>query len=230
MRRLHAFERLLSVAGREAVAYARQAWLLRHDVTAPVLPDEAADGDDVVVLLHGLLATAGVLRPLRVALERHPNVHCASITYAPGLGVADVGARLVALVDQLPPAVRLHLVGHSLGGVVARWYAEEARDPRLVQTISLASPFGGVAGAGVLGGWVRDLEPQSAVLRRIRLGDSGVPHLSIVASDDAVVRGPRSHALACGEVLVLEDCGHNGLLFHDDAIATVQRRVVASRR
>jgi hypothetical protein len=60
----------LALFGREMAAYARQALLLKHDVEAPVLPPDARDRDDVIVLLHGLFATAGVLRPLRAAIAR----------------------------------------------------------------------------------------------------------------------------------------------------------------
>src|SRR6185503_21332904 len=124
-----------AVAGREALAFARQAWLLRHDTRGPVTPADVARGDDVVVFLHGLFATAGVLRPLRAAMARHPGVHTAALTYFPGPGVEEIAARLGAVVRALPAGVRIHLVGHSLGGIVARHFAQESRDPRIAQTI-----------------------------------------------------------------------------------------------
>src|SRR5580692_3270252 len=74
----------LATAAREALAFARQGWLLRHDTSEPVIPRDVAPGDDVVVFLHGLFATAGVLRPLRAAVARHPFVHTATFTYLPG--------------------------------------------------------------------------------------------------------------------------------------------------
>ena len=230
----------IAVAGREAVAFARQALLLRHDVAEPVLPEGARDGDDVVVLLHGLFATAGVLRPMRAAIARQargagasgPAILTAAVSYPPGPGIEALSGRLAAAVEALPPGARLHLCGHSLGGIVCRLYAQESGDARVVQTISLASPFGGVPGARLLGvGGARDLEPASAVLRRILLGAarSPVPHLSVIAGGDNLVRSPIAHALPSGEVRVMDACGHNTLLFDADVAALIVRRVLDLR-
>ncbi len=239
----------LRIASREALAFVRQAALLRHDVTSPVLPSELAVGDDVVVCLHGLFATAGVLRPLRRTLEQ-AGVRTVTTTYAPGPGIDKLADRLAPLMAELGD-VRVHLVGHSLGGLVARRFATRAVDPRVVQTISLGSPFAGLraTGHGLTGGLtglvltglassnfglprlgaelVRDLEPQSAVLRELRLATSTVPHLSILAADDQFVSSPMSHTLASGEVELISECAHNTLLFDERVLAIVERRVLA---
>lgn len=222
----------LRIAGVEALAYARQAALIHHDVERPIVPAGARAGDDVVVLVHGLFATAGVLRPMRRAIGRLARVHTAAFTYAPGPDVAALCERLAALTAELPGEARLHLVGHSLGGVVARAYAHDAGDGRVVQTISLASPFAGVPGAAALSfGAARDLDPQSALLRRLRISASsaGVPHLSILAGADTVVRPPLAHALPGGDVAVLDERGHNTLLFDEEAARLVTARILARR-
>ena len=218
----------LGIAGREILSFARQAFLLRHDVTAPVLPRKALPGDDVVVCLHGLFATAGVLRPLRQRLERHARVHTATMTYPVGPGIAELSRRLAALVAELPEGVRIHLVGHSVGGVVCRHFA--LAHPEVVQTISLASPFAGVEGVDWLRLAVaRDLSPKSALLRELRLARSTIPHLSLLAENDQVVRAPISHALAGGDVHVVRQCGHNTMLYHPEVTELVERRILAHR-
>lgn len=246
----------IATTGREVAALARQAVLLRHDTAEPVIPADARDGDDVVILMHGLFASAGVLRPLRAAIERHAAgkhgraatvraapvgspappparpIHTATLSYAPGPGVEALSERLARVVAALPSGARLHLVGHSMGGVVCRFFAQEAGDPRVVQTISMASPFGGVPRAALLGfGGARDLDRSSPVLRRILLGTarSSVPHLSIIAGADTLVRPPIAHALPGGEVRVIEALGHNALLFDADVAALVARRIVERR-
>jgi triacylglycerol lipase len=222
----------LAVAAREALAFARQGWLLRHDTAEPVIPRGVARGDDVVVFLHGLFATAGVLRPLRAAVAKHARVHTAALSYLPGPGVRELAGRLGALVAAVPEGARLHLVGHSLGGVVSRYFALEAKDPRVVGTISLASPFAGVKGAAWLGiESVRDLHPSSAVLRRILLHPdaAAIPHLSIIAGADSLVDAPRAHALPGGDVIVMERRGHNTLLFDDEVARVVERRILSRR-
>jgi hypothetical protein len=223
----------LAVAAHEALAYARQGLLLRHDAAEPVIPRSVAPGDDVVVFLHGLFATAGVLRPLRAAIARHRFLHTAALTYLPGPGVPAIAARLGEITAKIPAGARLHLVGHSLGGIVARWFALESGDRRVVQTISLATPFGGVPRAAWLGvDTIRDMHPQSPVLRRILLhpGADGIPHLSIVAGADNLVDTPVAHALPGGDVLLMEGRGHNTLLFDDEVARAVERRILDRRR
>lgn len=222
----------LEVAAREALAFARQGILMRHDLRAPVIPEGVRAGDDVVVFLHGLFATAGVLRPLRAAVSRYPAVHTAALTYFPGPGVEAIAARLRGVLAALPAGARVHLVGHSLGGIVARYFALEANDPRVVQTISLASPFAGVPSAAWLGlDSGRDLHPKSRVLRRVRLHPRAgvIPHLSIIAGADTLIDAPVSHALPGGEVLVMEARGHNTLLFDAEVARAVVQRILERR-
>jgi pimeloyl-ACP methyl ester carboxylesterase len=212
------------------MAFARQAWLLPRDTRAPVIP-RARDGEDVVVLMHGLFASAGVLRPLRSALEAI-GVHTAALSYAPGPGVEELSRRLGELTSELPKRARLHLIGHSLGGIVTRFYAIDRGDDRVVQTISLASPFAGISTAGVLAHGlfegVRDITPASPVLRRLRL-EPGPLHLSVIAGADTVVTPPLAHALPSGEVQVFERSGHNALLFDDDVTFAVAKRIASMR-
>lgn len=215
-------------AAREALAFARQAVLIPYDCFAPVLPRGARDGDDVVVFLHGLFASAGVLRPLRAAVAR-PDLHAAALTYPTGPGVTELAARLGGVLSALPAGARLHLVGHSMGGVVTRYYAETSGDARVVQTISLASPFGGIGGlsaAGVGLPAVRDLTPGSAVLRALREGRRArVPHLAVIAGADALVPCPREQILPGADVVVMEGRGHNTVLFDPEVARIVADRV-----
>jgi triacylglycerol lipase len=207
---------------------------MRHDVIEPAVPSAARDGDDIVVLLHGLFATAGVLRPLRRALGRHAGVHTAAMTYPPGPGVPELAARLRDFVRALPGAARLHLVGHSMGGIVTRFFAQEIGDPRVAQTISMASPFAGVPRAALLRfSGARDIGPESAILRRLRINASAashIPHTSIIAATDPLIGAPVSHALPGSDVVIMEGLGHNTLLFDEDVARVVERRVLDRRR
>jgi triacylglycerol lipase len=217
----------LRTVGREALAFARQAVLLYRDVSS-TLPERVREGEDVVVLLHGLFATAGVLRPLRRSLEQEASAHTAAFSYAPGPGVERVARRLGELVQWIPAGVRIHLVGHSLGGLAARWFVQElGGDPRIAQTISLASPFRGTRHARLLPGPAgRDITPGSELLQRLErraLGTVHVPHTSIAAERDAVVT--ESTLFPFGDRLVVPDCGHNALLFHPRVAAVVAQRV-----
>jgi pimeloyl-ACP methyl ester carboxylesterase len=207
----------------EAAATLREALLMPYDL-APVIP-RAQAGEDVVVLLHGFMATAGVFRPMRARLERECGVHVASFTHAPGAGVRRIAAQLRDLVDRLHPHARVHVVGHSLGGLVARWYVQEMGGYRRVaQTISLGSPFQGARFARRLPFLVgADLHGQSSLLERIRAGahKGGVPHTSIVGEADRLVFPSDSARFPLGDVHVIAGCGHNTLLYREDVAALI---------
>src|ERR1035438_9454656 len=96
-----AFEQLI---GSERIATLREVALMPRDLAA-VVPD-ARPGDDVVVLVHGFFASAGVFRPLRAHLETAGGVRVASFTHAPGVGIHRIARRLARLVDHLPHASR----------------------------------------------------------------------------------------------------------------------------
>jgi hypothetical protein len=206
------------------LALLREVALVPRDL-GEVVPDAKA-GDDVVVLVHGFMASAGVFRPLRKRLEREAGARVATFTHAPGAGIVRIAKRLAALVDRLPEGARITVVGHSLGGVVARWYVQEMGGrSRVARTISLASPFGGIDVPPYFVG--NDLHEQSVLLKRLRDGAHvcGVPHTSIVGQKDELVVGVETACLGFGEVVVLPERGHNGLLFCEQAAALVIDRV-----
>ncbi|HXN33145.1 MAG TPA: alpha/beta fold hydrolase [Polyangiaceae bacterium] len=203
--------------GVERLALLRQFALVPRDLVS-VVP-EALPGEDVVVLVHGFLASAGVFRPLRARLEREASARVATFTHAPCVGVRRIARQLSELIDHIPLGTRITIVGHSLGGVVARWYVQEMEGhTRVSRTISLASPFLGVNVPQLLVG--ADLHEQSDLLKcvRDRAHLHGVPHTSVVAAADSVVVGVETACLGFGDVVVVPKRGHNGLLF-DHAVA-----------
>lgn len=222
--------RFFRAATREARAFARLASLLPRD-WASSLPSTARPGDDVVVLVHGTLATAGEWRPLRARLAELDRTHSAVFSYGPTLGVSGVAALLGSLVAQLPPLVRIHLVGHSLGGLAVRWFVQEMpSDPRVVQTISVAPPFSGARGARFFPGPAgRDMRRGSQALRRLAItaGVPDLPHLSIFGSADTAI--PIGTGFPVGDREVVPDAGHNALLFHESVANRIILRLRALR-
>jgi alpha-beta hydrolase superfamily lysophospholipase len=222
--------RVFRAATREARAFAKLASLLPRDWAASV-PSQASPGDDVVVLVHGTLATGGAWRPLRRRLAELDRTHTAVFTYGPAAGVVSVAATLSSVVERLPPRVRVHLVGHSLGGLAVRWFVQEMpSDERVVETISVAAPFSGARGARFFPGPAgRDMRRGSGTLRRLAVtaGVSDVPHLSILGSADTAVSD--GTAFPTGERAIVPDTGHNGLLFHEGVARRIIDRLLTLR-
>lgn len=217
----------LIAAGREALALARQATLLHRDLGS-VVPEVSA-GDELVLLVHGFLATAGVLRPLGEAIRRETGARIASFTHPPGVSVRRIAERIGDTVRSLPPVpLRIHLVGHSVGGLAARYFVcMLGGDPRVAGTIAIASPFGGTRrAAGLPGALMRDLTPQSELLTCLREHARDVPHLSIAGDRDVVVRD--GGCLAGTEGIVIEGAAHNSIVYDPRTERAVIARIRAT--
>lgn len=221
----------LEGVGREAAALARQATLICRDVR-PARPMWVRAGRDVAILVHGLFATAGVLRPLRREIEARTGACTSSFTHLPGPGIPSIADDIARAVRAVSGDVRIHLIGHSIGGVAVRYFVQElGSDSRVVQTMSIGSPFGGARPARLFPAPVgRDIAPGSELLSRLARGARErlrVPHLSIMGQEDHVV--PSGAFLPGGERLSVRGCGHNSLLYHPRVVAEVVARIAAVR-
>jgi pimeloyl-ACP methyl ester carboxylesterase len=213
----------LAVA-REARSLILQSTLMHRDLL-PSVPSTIAPGQPVVVVLHGLFATAGALRPLRRRIEAATGHATASFSYAPGSNLRALVARLRRLLRDLPDNP-ISLVGHSMGGLVARYCVQVGdRDARVRRTISLASPFFGSRIAHyVPRALCPGIEPGSPALEELlRNHDRGahVPHTSIASTHDQLVWPWHSAVYPHGQSVVVQARGHNTLLFDPDVAARV---------
>jgi triacylglycerol lipase len=222
-------ERLFRAAGREVRALLRLATLLPRGLAASI-PRDMAEGADVAVLVHGSLATAGAWHPLRKRLEAL-GVHVVTFTYGPGFAVRDIAAQIAAVLTPIGAKARVHLVGHSLGGLAVRWYVQELpADERVVQTITVAAPFAGARGARFYP-WPagRDMQRGSDVLERLATSAlrPGVRHLSILGAADTAVASDT--VFPVGERVVIADAGHNALLFDEAVVDRIVREISPGR-
>ncbi|CAA9317268.1 MAG: putative secreted lipase [uncultured Frankineae bacterium] len=138
-----------------------QRGLLLGDVTAAGTP---------IVLVHGLVDNRSVFTVLRRALRRRGFGRVLTLNYSPFTSdVAAAAAQLAALVEKTCEATgheRVHVVGHSLGGVVARYYVQVMGGDQRVHTLcTLGSPHSGTWAAHLLPSrLVRQLRPGSELL------------------------------------------------------------------
>ncbi|KND37973.1 lipase [Streptomyces europaeiscabiei] len=148
-----------------------------HAATALPL---AADDAPPVVLLHGFIDNRSAFVVLRRALTRHGHRHLESLNYSPLTRDIRAAADLLGLhVEEICARTghsRVDIVGHSLGGLIARYYVQRLGGDRRVRTlVTLGTPHGGTAvapGAGI-----------HPIVRQMRGGSSVIEELRTPAPD-----------------------------------------------
>jgi triacylglycerol lipase len=196
----------------------------------PHLKARTAPTTRPVLLVHGLAGTKSSWTLVAQTLSAR-GLTVDAIAYPPvGTSVERLADQLVAEVQTIlhrTGADKVHLVGHSLGGVVIAQAITDGRLDGMVDTvITLGSPFGGSPWAGLLPfvEIVRALRPGSPLLQRLASAPvpDGVRWLAVTAALDIIVPGLRSvptHAEV--ETITFGDVGHLGLLVSRQVIAYI---------
>jgi len=163
--------------------------LRRFDPTAP--------HPTPVVFVHGVCGAASNFLVLRTFLERHGVRNFASLSYVPRVDyqrLASPLARLIETVCRDARTSQVDVVGHSLGGLVARYLVEIGSESRVRRLVTLGAPYYG------------ERRPSQ--------------ELAIFAAHDALVPPP---ADTSRRVMVVDDCGHLNLLRHPAVLRAVTR-------
>jgi Palmitoyl protein thioesterase len=126
-----------------------------------------------VLLVHGLVDNRSVFTVMRRSLRRRGFAQVCSWNYSPWLtdvaaGAADLGRHIERICEQTGHD-RLHVVGHSLGGLVARYHVQrQGGDRRVASLVTLGTPHQGSVWAHVMPTpLVRQLRPGSPLLREL---------------------------------------------------------------
>jgi triacylglycerol lipase len=182
--------------------------------------------DTPVALVHGYFHNRSgfdyLSRELRVRGFRW--IH--GMNYNPlGHSVPDLAERFGRYVEDLRRVSgvnRVHVVGHSLGGVIARWYVEELGGHKFVDTcVTIGTPHYGTLAAYLGPGQAaKDLRPGSGVMQRLEnsLRRSRVKYVNLYSDLDFLILPPSSALLPEQRNVhnhLIEDLGHTSLLLSD---------------
>ncbi|WP_442805946.1 esterase/lipase family protein [Streptomyces sp. NBC_01341] len=128
-----------------------------------------------VVLLHGFIDNRSVFVLLRRSLARHGWHHLESLNYSPLTCDIRTAAELLDRhVEEICARTGHHqvdIVGHSLGGLIARYYVQRLGGDRRVRTlVTLGTPHGGTAVAPLAGAHpiVRQMRSGSDLIEELR--------------------------------------------------------------
>jgi hypothetical protein len=126
-----------------------------------------------VVLVHGLVDNRSIFAVMRRSLRRRGFASVCSWNYSPLIrdvarAAEDLGAHIERICAQTGHD-RVHVVGHSLGGLIARYHVQrQGGDQRVDSLVTLGTPHGGSLLAHALPTpLVRQLRPGSRVLQEL---------------------------------------------------------------
>ena len=160
-----------------------------------------------VVFVHGFLGDRTNFHAVEQALAARGVVNAAYFEYAPRLDWPRLATRLRRTVDaiRLATGVRhVDVVGHSLGGLVARYLVDADATAPVRRLVTLGAPYFGTA------------------LPRNELAVFGA-HDPIVPVPHPFPGPHAAHLHPGGRVVVVPDCGHWGLLVHERVLHEVTR-------
>ena len=184
-----------------------------------------------VILVHGFGATPACWFALRRALRAEGRT-VVSFGYSPwAASVEELADRLTTTVDDLlatTGAPQVHLIGHSLGGVIiAQALICDQLAGRVDLVATLGSPFGGSPWAALcpLGPpLVRALRAGSPLLRGLAGAPppAGVRWLAFTSPLDPVVPGERAVPVNRPATRVdIDAAGHSAMLLDREVIARI---------
>ncbi|MFI2039533.1 lipase family alpha/beta hydrolase [Streptomyces bottropensis] len=148
--------------------------------TTPTLPPPdtprlPAEEKPPVLLLHGFIDNRSVFVLLRRALAQHGGRHLESLNYSPLTcdirAAAELLGRHIEDICERTGQEQVDVVGHSLGGLIARYYVQRlGGDLRVRTLVTLGTPHGGTRAVPLADAHpiVRQMRPGSALLEELR--------------------------------------------------------------
>ncbi len=166
-----------------------------------------ADAGEPVVLVHGLGGSRANLLGLASYLRMAGLGNIAYFEYPRFQPIAESAAGLAAMVREIGgERDGVHLVGHSLGGTVARRYAADAPRGVVRSLVTLGSPYS-----------YTQWSPRE---------------LALFGDEDPIVPPPLEHlrgATTFGKTIVLPSTGHLALIYHPEALRLIATELRANR-
>lgn len=184
-----------------------------------------------LVVLPGFADNASIFTELKAVLEARRAGSVVSFGYSPLVGnVQTAAARLaeqVELLCEVSGAAKVGVVGHSLGGLIARYYVQRLGGHQRVETVAtLATPHN-----GTLAAWlpsplplVRQLRPGSELMTELAEPAPGctTEFVAFGGDGDQIVLPARNARLTHPDLrvrnVVVHGAGHLGIAAHRQVI------------
>ena len=183
-----------------------------------------------ILLAHGIIDNHTVFALMRRQLLRRGFTRIHTFSYSPlTLDVRSTAERLGAEIEKIceeSGSEQIHVVGHSLGGLIARYYIQRlGGDERVHTCVTLGTPHQGTVAARLLP-WplVKQLRPDSDLMAELAEPAPGC-HTRFIAFysdvDQLIVpqrRARISHPDLVAQNIRVNGVGHLSLPFHGEVV------------
>ena len=169
-------------------------------------PYFSAPASEPVILIHGFGGSRANLLALAAYVRLAGFDNVSYFEYPRRQSIADSAAQLGSIVAGKSGAKGAHLIGHSLGGTVARRYAADAPKAAVRSLVTLGSPYS--------------------------YGQWSPTEVGIFGDDDPIVPAPivaSMNRAAFARIVTLHEVGHLALIFHPEALRIIGTELRANR-
>ncbi len=199
-----------------------------------IIGDVEAAGTPIL-LVHGMIDNRTIFTVLRRSLRRRGFGQVRNLSYSPLTSDLRVAAeRLAEQVESLCADTgfeRVHVIGHSMGGIIARYYVQRlGGDARIHTLVTLGTPHGGTLAAYL---WpsllARQLRPGSEILAELEQPAPGcrTRFLAVWSDLDQLVVPKRSgrvdHPDLQSRNVLIRGVGHMSLPIHRGAVRAISQ-------
>lgn len=205
-----------------------------------------AENPRPILLVHGVVHNSSAFIPLRRFMEKQGWKNIFSINYPTRHGsltkMVDTLERRVEEVLTITKSPQLDIVGHSLGGLISRYYMSVGNGRGKVKhLVTLGSPHKGTPLSRILatplfGGLRTDLRTDSYFTRKIN--ETALPRQSLLTSIYSkydIVAWPGDNCRVDGlphasfRNIELHSVGHLGLLYSQESFHSVMNSLLSER-
>ncbi len=231
----------------DALGWLDAAWCFAQECLATLLvvgaiplgwvgsrePQQASVARGPVVLVHGWGLNSGSMLWLRRRLQRDGWGPVSCFAYASRqANIEAAAAELRKHVDAAWAASPqpLTLIGHSLGGLVLRYYVRRYAARGVRRLVTLGTPHRGTLLARP---WLPRLAPEAPLLANLNAADRTPQQLDVIAiysTFDAIVLPPSSGAYDGAFSIQLNNVGHNALLTSKRVYALIAENLAVPMR
>ncbi|NUS17657.1 MAG: alpha/beta fold hydrolase [Streptomyces sp.] len=194
-----------------------------------------------VLLLHGFVDNRSAFAVLRRSLHQHGWTQVQALNYSPLIGdirtAAEMLGRHVEEVCEQSHRRRVDVVGHSLGGLIARYYVQRlGGDLRVRTLVTMGTPHSGTRAVPVLAPHpiIRQMRPGSDVLQELAAPAPGCRTRFVAFWSDLdqlmipVEAARLAHPDLPAENIKVSGVGHLALPVHGTVVAEIRRALAGT--